>query len=76
MVAVSRGLLWPQVREGRSWAIYLAVKDLEKMEQEADAICAYVQDKDSTLRSAAHVHALSRHSEAMEARGTRQIFTH
>jgi glutamate dehydrogenase (NADP+) len=66
---------WVQNRQGEHWTLKEVHGRLKtKMGREADAVWAYARDKGITLRSAAYVHALSRLSIAMEARGTQKFF--
>ncbi|NNH68277.1 Glu/Leu/Phe/Val family dehydrogenase, partial [Rhizobium laguerreae] len=59
---------WVQNRQGDRWTLDQVHARLKTaMERQADAVWAYVRDKNITLRTAAYVLALSRIAAAMEA---------
>lgn len=66
---------WVQNRSGLYWSEQEVNEKLEKrMVLEANNIWDIAENKKISLRSAAYVHALSRISEAMDARGTKGYY--
>ncbi|RWX10036.1 Glu/Leu/Phe/Val dehydrogenase [Rhizobium hidalgonense] len=59
---------WVQNRQGESWSLEKVQERLKtEMVSQADAVWAYAQEKNISLRQAAYVIALSRIAEAMKA---------
>lgn len=66
---------WVQNRSGLYWTLEEVNHRLqEKMVAEADQIWAISQDLDTSLRTAAYIHALNRLGEAIDAKGTRDYY--
>jgi glutamate dehydrogenase (NADP+) len=67
---------WVQNRQGLYWTVEEIHSRLKAaMEAEGRAVWNLSRQRGIRLRSAAHVHALSRLAEAIEAHGTQQFFT-
>ncbi|MGN7611746.1 Glu/Leu/Phe/Val family dehydrogenase [Magnetococcales bacterium HHB-1] len=68
---------WVQNRQGFYWDLEEINQRLEKrMILETKNIWKIVEEKKISPRTAAYVHALSRISESMDARGTKKFFQH
>ncbi len=66
---------WVQNRSGLYWSLEEVNQRLqEKMVTEADHIWTISQDRSTSLRTAAYIHALNRLGEAIEAKGTRDYY--
>jgi len=67
---------WVQNRQGFYWTIEEIHDRLRAiMEREGRAIFDVARNKDTTMRTAAYVHALGRLATAIEAHGTQSFFT-
>jgi glutamate dehydrogenase (NADP+) len=67
---------WVQNRQGFYWTIEEIHDRLRAiMEREGRAIFEVARNKDTTMRTAAYVHALGRLATAIEAHGTQSFFT-
>ncbi len=67
---------WVQNRQGYYWTVKEIHERLQEiMEREGRAIWNVAQEKNTTMRTAAYVHALGRLAEAIEAHGTQSFFT-
>lgn len=66
---------WVQNRSGLYWTLEEVNYRLqEKMVAEADKIWAIAHNKNTSLRTAAYIHALNRLGEAIDAKGTRDYY--
>ncbi len=66
---------WVQNRSGLYWTLAEVNHKLqERIVAEAGRIWAIAQENDTSLRTAAYVHALSRLGEAISAKGTRDYY--
>jgi glutamate dehydrogenase (NADP+) len=66
---------WVQNRSGLYWTLEEVNHRLqEKMVAEADQIWSIAHNKNTSLRTAAYIHALNRLGEAIDAKGTRDYY--
>ncbi|MDC9822245.1 Glu/Leu/Phe/Val dehydrogenase [Devosia sp. ZB163] len=67
---------WVQNRQGYYWDVdEIHARLLRIMEREGRAVWQIAKDRNTTMRTAAYVHALSRLATAIEAHGTQPFFT-
>jgi glutamate dehydrogenase (NADP+) len=67
---------WVQNRQGFYWDVEeIHARLLRIMEREGRAVWDIAKDRNTTMRTAAYVHALSRLATAIEAHGTQPFFT-
>ena len=67
---------WVQNRQGFYWTLEEIHERLKTIvEREGRAIWAISREKNTSMRTAAYVHALGRLAEAIEAHGTQSFFT-
>ncbi len=67
---------WVQNRQGFYWDVEeIHARLLRIMEREGRAVWGIAKDRNTTMRTAAYVHALSRLATAIEAHGTQPFFT-
>jgi len=67
---------WVQNRQGYYWDVdEIHARLLRVMEREGRAVWQIARDRNTTMRTAAYVHALSRLATAIEAHGTQPFFT-
>ena len=67
---------WVQNRQGYYWTVKEIHERLQEiMEREGRAIWDVAREKNTTMRTAAYVHALGRLADAIEAHGTQSFFT-
>ncbi|MGA1263489.1 MAG: Glu/Leu/Phe/Val family dehydrogenase [Prochlorothrix sp.] len=66
---------WVQNRNGLYWSAAEVQQQLkQRMVEETEAIWAIAQQEDTSVRSAAYIHALNRLGETVEAKGTYRYF--
>jgi glutamate dehydrogenase (NADP+) len=70
-------LEWVQNRNGLYWSLQEVQKQLkERMIQETQETWSISREYDVSMRTAAYIHALNRLGEAMDAKGTRDYYSH
>lgn len=67
---------WVQNRSGMYWSLDEVRQHLKpKMVEEAQATWKIAREYDTSMRTAAYIHALNRLGEALDAKGTRDYYT-